>query len=239
LGNSFAPHWSGDNIPNNQNGWIEEEEDPEEEEEDPEEDSKEDDDDDMEMDDESEGRLGKDVFNCDRIGASRVLEEVTPKPRNDMSPTIEIDIFNFERPLCKAYKEHKIAWIYEWNKDISWVANMPWGYCNGEDPRGMIQIRDEIYFESHEWYQNLEECELKDKALNYKAMLVEPMNVEEESKKQGWFKEYELMEDDDDYIDDEDYLIQKDPLYYVNEEEEKSKEKRCKLLGIPCVKPPT
>nr|GFD50141.1 hypothetical protein [Tanacetum cinerariifolium] len=61
LGNGFAPHWIGDNIPNNQNGWIEEdpeeeeedpreeEKDPEEEEEDPEEDLEGDDDEDMEM----------------------------------------------------------------------------------------------------------------------------------------------------------------------------------------------
>nr|GEY48060.1 reverse transcriptase domain-containing protein [Tanacetum cinerariifolium] len=62
LGNGFAPHWIGENMHNNQNGWIEEdakekEEDPEEEEEDPEEeeeDSKEDDDDVMEMDNEAE-----------------------------------------------------------------------------------------------------------------------------------------------------------------------------------------
>nr|GFA54527.1 hypothetical protein [Tanacetum cinerariifolium] len=59
LGDGFAPHWIGNNIPNNQNGWIEEdaeeeEEDPEEDlEEDPEEESK-DDDDDMEMDDEAQ-----------------------------------------------------------------------------------------------------------------------------------------------------------------------------------------
>nr|GFA62709.1 hypothetical protein [Tanacetum cinerariifolium] len=60
LGNGFAPYWIGYNIPNNQNGWIEEEEDPkeeeedlEEEEEDPKEDQ-EDDDDDIEMDDEAE-----------------------------------------------------------------------------------------------------------------------------------------------------------------------------------------
>nr|GFA78225.1 putative reverse transcriptase domain-containing protein [Tanacetum cinerariifolium] len=59
LGDGFAPHWIGNNIPNNQNGWIEE--DAEEEEEDPEEDSEEDleeepkdDDDDMEMDDDAE-----------------------------------------------------------------------------------------------------------------------------------------------------------------------------------------
>nr|GEX11758.1 hypothetical protein [Tanacetum cinerariifolium] len=59
LGNGFSPHWIGINIPNNQNGWIEE--DAEEKEEDPKEDPKEDpeeepedDDDDMEMDDEAE-----------------------------------------------------------------------------------------------------------------------------------------------------------------------------------------
>nr|GFB40675.1 hypothetical protein [Tanacetum cinerariifolium] len=63
----FAPHWIGNNIPNNQNGWIEEDADEEEEdpkedpEEDPQEDPEEDpeeepedDDDDMEMDDEAE-----------------------------------------------------------------------------------------------------------------------------------------------------------------------------------------
>nr|GFB48100.1 hypothetical protein [Tanacetum cinerariifolium] len=55
LGNGFSPYWIGDNIPNNQNGWIEE--DVKEEEEDPEEDPKkepEDDDDVMEMDDVAE-----------------------------------------------------------------------------------------------------------------------------------------------------------------------------------------
>ncbi|GJR21784.1 hypothetical protein Tco_0970311 [Tanacetum coccineum] len=54
------------------------------------------------------------------------------------------------------------------------------------------------------------------------------------------FDKRELMEDGDDDIGDlEDYLIQKDPPYYVNEEEERSKGIRCKLLRIPYVKPPT
>nr|GEX54587.1 putative reverse transcriptase domain-containing protein [Tanacetum cinerariifolium] len=59
LGNGFSIHWIGDNIPNNQNGWVEE--DAEEEEDEPEEDLEEDpeedpkgDDDIMEMDDEAE-----------------------------------------------------------------------------------------------------------------------------------------------------------------------------------------
>ncbi|GKD66031.1 hypothetical protein Tco_1308139, partial [Tanacetum coccineum] len=57
---------------------------------------------------------------------------------------------------------------------------------------------------------------------------------------QGWFDEHELMGDNDDDIGYlEDYLIQKDHPYYVNEDEERSKERRCKLLGILYVKPPT
>nr|GEU66702.1 hypothetical protein [Tanacetum cinerariifolium] len=90
---------------------------------------------------------------------------------------IESDIFDFDTPLCKAYEEHKNAWIYEWNKDVSWKK----GDIAMEEIYGMIRIRDEIYFEIYEWYQNLKECELKDEALNYKAMLKESMNVEEES----------------------------------------------------------
>ncbi|GJT15449.1 putative reverse transcriptase domain-containing protein [Tanacetum coccineum] len=58
--------------------------------------------------------------------------------------------------------------------------------------------------------------------------------------KEGWFDEHELIEDDNDDTGDlEDYLIKKDTPYYVNEDEERSKERRCKLLGIPYVKPPT
>nr|GEZ62146.1 reverse transcriptase domain-containing protein [Tanacetum cinerariifolium] len=54
LGDGFAPHWIKNNIPNNQNGWIEEDTEEEEEdlEKDPEEEPK-DDDDDMEIDDEA------------------------------------------------------------------------------------------------------------------------------------------------------------------------------------------
>nr|GFB25621.1 hypothetical protein [Tanacetum cinerariifolium] len=59
LGDGFAPNWIGNNISNNQNGWIEKDAEEEEEdlEEDPEEDPEEepeDDDDDMEMDDDVE-----------------------------------------------------------------------------------------------------------------------------------------------------------------------------------------
>nr|GEZ59298.1 ribonuclease H-like domain-containing protein [Tanacetum cinerariifolium] len=60
LGNDFTPYWIGDNIPNNQNGWIQE--DAEKEEEDPKEDSEEDPEEDPKDDDDTpvdtESKLG-------------------------------------------------------------------------------------------------------------------------------------------------------------------------------------
>ncbi|GJX85761.1 hypothetical protein Tco_0336535 [Tanacetum coccineum] len=48
------------------------------------------------------------------------------------------------------------------------------------------------------------------------------------------------MEDDDDDISDlDDYLIPNDASCYVDEEDERFKERKSKLLGIPYEKPPT
>nr|GEU40461.1 retrovirus-related Pol polyprotein from transposon TNT 1-94 [Tanacetum cinerariifolium] len=52
-----------------------------------------------------------------------------------------------------------------------------------------------------------------------------------------WFDEHKPMEDDDDIDDLDDYLIMNYASYFVDEEKERSKERRCKLLGIPYVKP--
>ncbi|GJR37858.1 hypothetical protein Tco_1213542 [Tanacetum coccineum] len=125
-------------------------------------------------------------------------------------------------------------------------------YCNGGDLPKVIWNRYMIYFKNYEWYENLKEGELKDEDLNSKAIFEGSKGVDKESSNKGTnndyktqndkgrFDEHELIEDDDDDIGDlEDYLIQKDPSYYDNEEEERSKERKFKLLGIPYVKPPT
>ncbi|GKA45372.1 hypothetical protein Tco_0738168 [Tanacetum coccineum] len=119
---------------------------------------------------------------------------------------IDVDVLTNDIRGFNTYDEYKDAWIYEWNKDVPWKKKK---YCNGGDLSGLIRIGDEIYFESYEWYENLEDGKAK----------------------QGWFDEHELMRDDDDDIRDlEDYLIRNDHPYYVNEEEERSKERICKLL---------
>ncbi|GKB56924.1 hypothetical protein Tco_0913110 [Tanacetum coccineum] len=75
-------------------------------------------------------------------------------------------------------------------------------YCNGGDLPRVIQSGDVIYFESYEWYENLEDGELKDEALN------RTNNEYETQENNGCFDEHELMGDNDDDIDDsEDYLI--------------------------------
>nr|GEX95456.1 hypothetical protein [Tanacetum cinerariifolium] len=122
------------------------------------------------------------------------------------------------------------------------------GCCNTGDLLGFIGEGNSIFYEDYEWYNTIEDSELKDEALINKGLLEESMNVERESSddacetkaKQGCFDKHNLMEDDDDDIGDlEVYLIRKDPPYYVNKDDERSKERRCKLLEIPYVKPPT
>ncbi|GKD23468.1 hypothetical protein Tco_1225171 [Tanacetum coccineum] len=208
------------------------------------------------------------------------------------------------------------------------------GCCNGGDLPGIIRIGNTIHFQDYEWYEGLEDGELKEEALKEKAILEgswghenkKGMNLcawlkqcfrnyheldhklltmlqkywwgikdEEESSDdawshyspidewkdyehttyietdvnsnqntynyvcqmfkdhagttndddavqadQGWFDNHEPMENNDDDIGDlGDYLIPNEGPYYVNEEEERSKERRCKLLGIPYMKPPT
>ncbi|GJS18287.1 hypothetical protein Tco_0412759 [Tanacetum coccineum] len=145
--------------------------------------------------------------------------------------------------LCKSFhfKNGLVKWpTCYWKKEK---------YCNGRDSLGVIRNGDMIYFECYEWYENIEEGELKDEASNSKAIFEGSKGVDKESRTnndyetqddKGRVNEHKLMEDDDDDIGDlEDYLIHKDPPYYVNEEEERSKERRCKLLGIPYLKPPT
>ncbi|GJU84394.1 hypothetical protein Tco_1291940 [Tanacetum coccineum] len=114
---------------------------------------------------------------------------------------IDNNIFNFETPICKAFKEfnyilqvdpdlltkdiegfktyedYKNYWIYEWNKDVPWVDEKPWtntrddGYCNGGNLPGTYIIGNQLHYQGLEWYEALEDCELKDEALRNKAIM--------------------------------------------------------------------
>nr|GEU69256.1 reverse transcriptase domain-containing protein [Tanacetum cinerariifolium] len=53
-------------------------------------------------------------------------------------------------------------------------------YCNGGDLPEVIRDGDMIYFESYQWYKNLEEDELKDKALISKAIFEGSKGIDDE-----------------------------------------------------------
>ncbi|GJR65195.1 hypothetical protein Tco_0011260 [Tanacetum coccineum] len=104
---------------------------------------------------------------------------------------IKTNIFDYETPLCsafnkfnyllkvdpdlltkdimgfKTYEDYKDDWIYEWNKDVPWVDEKPW--TNARD---------------YEWYEALEDCELKDKALRNKAIMEGFIKEDDEESKE-------------------------------------------------------
>ncbi|GJX02055.1 hypothetical protein Tco_0185968 [Tanacetum coccineum] len=154
---------------------------------------------------------------------------------------IDVDVLTKDIPGFKTYEEYKDDWIYDWNKDLINKKTLD------ESTNVMEELSDD------KWDHDLPVDEWKDyehttyiktnvssNQMTYNEVCQIVMDYNDTQGKQGWFDEHELMgEEDDDINDLEDYLIQKDLPYYVNEEEETSKERRFKLLGVPFVKPPT
>ncbi|GKE88143.1 hypothetical protein Tco_1565618 [Tanacetum coccineum] len=98
---------------------------------------------------------------------------------------IDTNIFNYETPLCstfnefnyilkvdpdlltkdimgfKTYGDYKDDWIYEWNKYVPLVYDKPWL------DNGIWKEPTPVY----EWYEALEDYELKNEALRNKAIM--------------------------------------------------------------------
>ncbi|GJS02762.1 hypothetical protein Tco_0319270 [Tanacetum coccineum] len=106
---------------------------------------------------------------------------------------IDTNIFDYETPICsafnefnyllkvdpdlltkditgfKTYDDYKNDWIYEWNKDVPWVDEKPWtdtGVWTEPKP-------------DYEWYEALDDCELKEEALRNKAIMDGVINNDE------------------------------------------------------------
>ncbi|GJY54877.1 hypothetical protein Tco_0446541 [Tanacetum coccineum] len=121
---------------------------------------------------------------------------------------IETDVFDYETPLClafnefnyllkvdpdlltkdimgfKTYEDYKDDWIYEWNENVPWV----WiedGYCNGGNLPGAYHIGNSLHYQDLEWYETLEDSELKDEALRNKAIM-EGLISDDESSNDCW-----------------------------------------------------
>ncbi|GJZ73944.1 MAK10-like protein [Tanacetum coccineum] len=73
---------------------------------------------------------------------------------------IDTNLFDFETPMCKAFKEFKYGQPVRED-----------GYCNGENLPGAYHIGNSLHYQDLEWYEALEDCELKDEALRNKAIM--------------------------------------------------------------------
>ncbi|GJU08995.1 hypothetical protein Tco_1125425 [Tanacetum coccineum] len=207
-------------------------------------------------------REGNEIPKVFRIETDIFLVE-TPlfKEFKEFNHLLQIDVDVDEKPwledgICKeptddicheckpfGFKSGHVEWpTYNWRED---------GYYNRGDLPRMIREGNMVYFQYYEWYEGLEDGDLKEEALKEKVILQGAWRYENRKGKdfftwlkesfanQEWFDDHEPMKDDDDIGDLDDYLIPKDAPYYVDEEEEGFKERRSKLLGIPYKKPPT
>ncbi|GKB21099.1 hypothetical protein Tco_0855022 [Tanacetum coccineum] len=149
---------------------------------------------------------------------------------------IETNVFDYETPLClafnefnhllkvdpdlltkdikgfKTYEDYKDDWIYEWNKNVPWD-----GYCNGGNLPGAYHIRNSLHYQDLEWYEALEDSELKYEALRNKAIM-EGLVSDDESGNDCW-KRWKSHE-----------------IYYYNYDEEECEnathEEGCELCSI-------
>ncbi|GKA50125.1 hypothetical protein Tco_0743198 [Tanacetum coccineum] len=107
---------------------------------------------DSKMDNDSEQEADDDMGYDSGDDEVDLTDEESSDDKNDIAEVFRIDtnIFDYETPLCSAFKEfnyllevdlnlltkdilgfktyadYKDDWIYEWNKDVPWVDEKPW-----------------------------------------------------------------------------------------------------------------
>ncbi|GKB07421.1 hypothetical protein Tco_0835705 [Tanacetum coccineum] len=159
---------------------------------------------------------------------------------------IEMDIFNFERPLCKESKEFNHLLHIDvdvLNGDLpgfkTYYFNSKVNMLNGPLVTGeRMDIKEEEKLSEGAWSNHLPSNHLpNDEGINNDNDAIKA--------NQELFNDHEPMEDDDDIGNLEKNLtlffwgIPNDASYYVDEKEKRFKERRSKLLRIPYMNPPT
>ncbi|GKA50263.1 VIER F-box protein 2 [Tanacetum coccineum] len=192
--------------------------------------------------DEADDDMGYDSSDIRGDDKVELTDEESSDNEDKIADVFRIDtnIFDYETPICSAFNEfnyllkidpnlltkdimrfttyddYKDDWIYEWNKDVPWVAEKPWtdtgvwtepkpvihtckpfnyktgcsewptcswkadGYCNGRNLPRTYFIKNQLHYQDYEWYEALEDCELKEEALRNKAIMDEVINDDDD-----------------------------------------------------------
>ncbi|GJX79266.1 hypothetical protein Tco_0327415, partial [Tanacetum coccineum] len=160
------------------------------------------------------GKMGDDEIEVSNDKPSNLEEYSSDKKETAKIFKIETDVFDYETPLCLAFNE-----VY----DKSWIDNRIWkeatpvkhtckpfnyktgcsewptcswredGYCNGGNLPGAYHIGNSLHYQDLEWYEALEDSELKDEALRNKAIM-EGLISDDESSNDCWkrWKSHEI-----------------------------------------------
>nr|GEV76532.1 hypothetical protein [Tanacetum cinerariifolium] len=104
---------------------------------------------------------------------------------------IDLDLLTKDIEGFKTYEDYKNDWIYEWNMDVPWVDEKPWTNAGvGTKPTQVKHACKPFNYKTgcsewptyYEWYEALEDSELKDEALRNKAIMDGFMNDDDESR---------------------------------------------------------
>ncbi|GJV87755.1 hypothetical protein Tco_1531693 [Tanacetum coccineum] len=90
---------------------------------------------------------------------------------------VDLDLLTKDIMGFKTYEDYKDDWIYEWNENVPWTGCSEWptcswredGYCNEGNLPDAYVIGNLLHYQDLEWYEALEDCELKEEALRNKA----------------------------------------------------------------------
>ncbi|GJZ32347.1 hypothetical protein Tco_0577783 [Tanacetum coccineum] len=125
-------------------------------------------------------KLGSDKTELTNEKTSN-LEETNHDDEQEISEIfrIETNLFNYETPLCKKFKEFNYLlkidpdlerrWILQWRK-LSWACI----------------VGNSLHYQDFEWYEALKDSELKEEALRNKAIMEGLFNEDVESNNEGW-----------------------------------------------------
>ncbi|GJT39187.1 hypothetical protein Tco_0939052 [Tanacetum coccineum] len=160
-------------------------------------------------------KMGSDEIEVSDDESSDLEEYWSNKEETPEIFKIETDVFNYGKPLCLAFNEFNYLLKVDSNlltKDIRGLKPMKitktirsangtrmyhgWredGYCNRGNLPGAYHIGNSLHYQDLEWYEALEDSELKDEALRNKAIM-EGLISNDESSNDCWkrWKSHEI-----------------------------------------------
>ncbi|GJY05308.1 hypothetical protein Tco_0371248 [Tanacetum coccineum] len=117
-------------------------------------------------------KIGGDEIEVSDDESSDLEEYWSDKEESAKNFKIETDVFDYETPLCLAFNEFN--YLLKVDPDLLTKDIMSWredGYCNGGNFPSAYHIGNSLHYQDLEWYEALEDSELKDEALRNKDIM--------------------------------------------------------------------